>query len=214
MIFLIANCAAQEIRRPTTDADMFGICGGAHIASGVGNVMAKSYDAAGQSTFAAIGSTAQISCSQYSCTGQSTYQARLFSGWQLPQTTYSTLTLNINSKSGGYLVTGNGTSGNACLFYRTTTTGAWTLIRCDNGGHGWLQLTDSITLSATQDLSQLQVAACGEGDTNDGTQALPPPQAGSDGVQIFDIWTVAGTTPQSPGTGSSAGARHNSVFVN
>ena len=177
VIALLFAClaAGQEIRRPTADIDggnntKLG-CAGQNQAS---NAMPNAYDAAGLST----------NSNQFTGGGlnQRKFQTRIFMTWQRREHNYSALTLNINSASTGYL-SGNGT-GAACVNYSVDNGRTWTKVRCD-GAFGWPQTTDTIVLSASQDLAKVQVAICTEGDSGGGDVDF----IGSDNVRLFDIWT-------------------------
>jgi hypothetical protein len=119
--------------------------------------MPNAYDAAGLST----------SSNQFTSGGlnQRKFETRIFMTWQIRGNNYSALTLNINSASAGYL-SGNGT-GAACVNYSVNNGRTWTKVRCD-GALGWPQTTDTIVLSASQDLTKLRVAICTEGDSGGG----------------------------------------------
>jgi len=201
VIALLFAClaAGQEIKRPTADMDggnntKLG-CVGQNQAS---TAMPNAYDAAGLST----------SSNQLTLGGlhQTKFETRIFMTWQMRGNNYSALTLNINSASAGYL-SGNGT-GAACVNYSVNNGRTWTNVRCD-GALGWPQTTDTVALSARQDLTKLQVAICTEGDSGGGDVNF----IGSDNVLLFDIWT-SGTYSTGPaGTGSSAGQPHRGAVV-
>lgn len=212
ILALVSLSFGQEIRRPTTDADAFGLCGGSHVASGGGNIVPNAYDSAGISTYSQMNQSASIGCNPTTCTAISQYRERIIGTWQTPSSAYTSLTLNVVSSSLGWQITGTGQTGAACVYYRTSPSGSWTQIRCDSGP-GWPQTMDSITLSATQDLSKLQVGVCVQGNTVDGTTAPPPPAPGSDFLTLYDIWTSGGTTPAAAGNGSGSGMRHPPVII-
>jgi hypothetical protein len=196
LIFLLlsASCFAQEILRPTTDANSAASIGCLGVVD-TSTAMPSSYDAAGIPT----GST------QTDTNATRAHQAgRKFLTWQTTSNTYSALTLNINTASVGWLASGG--AGNACLAYSVNNGSTWTNVICDTGGSGWPQQTFSISLSASQNLSFLQVAACAQGGAIGGG-------SGSDSVTIFDIWTIGTTSGQGPGNGSTAGAPHRGVVA-
>ncbi len=188
VITLLFACfaASQEIKRPTADIDggnntKLG-CVGQNQAS---SAMPNAYDKAGLST----------SSNQFTSGGLNgtKFETRIFMTWQMRGSNYSALTLNINSASAGYL-SGNGT-GAACVNYSVNNGRTWTKVRCD-GALGWPQTTDTIVLSAGQDLPRLQVAICTEGDSGGGDVNF----IGSDNVLLFDIWTSGTYSTGSAGT--------------
>lgn len=192
----------QELRRPTSDAN-----GGAVTALGCGGTvtgstaMPLSYDAAGLTTVSgqSIGATNFL------------FQTRLFSSWQLPGTTYSSLTLNINSSSAGWIADSDpGASGGACIAYSVNSGGTWTSVVCDASGNGWAKQTFIVTLSPAQDLSQLRVGVCVSARGRGGKFPLE----GGDAVSIWDIWTLsnAGGGGNS-GNGSSNGNAHRATVT-
>lgn len=202
----LLSCLAfgQELKRPTVDTN-----GGAVTALGCGGTvtgstaMPLSYDTAGLTT----------SSNQFIGATNFLFKTRLFSNWQMPGTTYSSLTLNINSSSDGWIaVSDPGASGGACIAYSANSGSSWTSVVCDGSGNGWTKQTFVVTLSPAQDLSQLRVGVCVMARGRGGKFPLP----GGDNATIWDIWTVsnAGGGGNS-GNGSSSGNAHRgTVTVN
>lgn len=197
-LLLVSCCFAQDVKRPNTDVDS-----GATIKCGIGtssgsSTMTLAYDAAGQSTSSIIAIQGSIS--------QSHYRSRAFYNWTAPSGSYSALTLNINAQN--VETNSTGSVGGGELKYSLNNGSTWTTIVSGAGGGGWPRLTRTINLSASQDLSQIRVSACvystAGGDTNGPTETMT----------IFDIWTSGTVSGQAPGNGSSAGTRHNAVFIN
>lgn len=197
LFFIFAfPCLAQEIKRPTVDMDggPTGLgCAGIDIAS---NSMSFAYDAAGLTTF----STQSVFGLTYP-----RYRTRVFRTWQTTTNAYSTLTLNVNSSSSGWA--GGGAAGAARILYSTDSGFNWTLIIADTFGAGWNQQTSAITLSPTQNLANLRVAICVQGN---GNKANDP---GSDDISMYDIWTVGATSGQAPGNGSNSGNAHRGIVM-
>lgn len=208
-ITFISVCFAQDVKRPAVDADSFYNCGNAHATASMPN----SHDAAGLSTNSVIGGSGSITCDQFTCNSNTLNYGRVFTNWPSASSTYTALTLNINSSAFGWQ-NSNGIGGNVFVFYSLDNGVTFTSVRNDSIGTGWAQTTDTITLSPSQDLTKLQVAVCAVGN---GTGTVPHPSvptAGADSITIWDIWTLGTTSGQGPGTGSSAGKRHNAVIVN
>lgn len=182
LLLLVASSMAQEIKRPTADSDpgasiAYG-CSGTNVAS---TSLPNAYDAAGLTT-----SSTETA---FASTTQNRYKNRKLSSWQSTGNSYSALTLNINSSSPGF----SGSGGNACVKYSTDGGGTWTSVHCSF--NSWAQSTSTISLSASQDLSKLQVSACvsGEADT------LAP---GNDSVTLYDVWTAGTISTPAPAAGS------------
>lgn len=207
-LILIGSCFAQDIQRPSVDADGFLGCSIGHGTT----LMPYSHDAAGLATSSAIGGSGTIQCDQYTCTSSTQSTGRLFKSWPSAPSTYTALTLNINSSSVGWHNTSG--PGNAVIYYSLDGGVTWTTLRDDSAGTGWAQTTNTITLSASQDLTKIQVSVC---STGDGTGTVPHPSVptvGADNLTIWDIWTAGSTSGQGAGNGSSAGKRHNAVIIN
>lgn len=176
LLWPLPSFASTEILRPTSQIDG-GVLGNGCFGS---NSAAPSYpnaiDAAGLST--SSGGT---------ITGTATltkYYTRVFKVWATPTHGYSLLTLNINSGSNGWSFDsspGTGT-GVAVVNYSIDSGVTWNVVRSDSGA-GWAQITDTITLSTSQDFTKLQVSICVEGD-----QGINP-NFGTDDMTVWDIWT-------------------------
>ena len=206
---LISSCFAQDIQRPAIDADGFEGCVIGHGTT----LMPYAHDAAGLSTNSSIGGSGTIQCDQYTCTSSTQSTGRLFKSWPSAPVSYSALTLNINSSSVGWQNT-TGVGGDAAIYYSLDGGVTWTTLRNDSSGLGWAQTTNTVTLSASQNLTKIQVSVCSIGN---GTGTVPHPSVptvGADNLTIWDIWTSGVTSGQGAGNGSSAGNRHNAVIIN
>lgn len=206
ILLLAPLCFGQEIRRPTADFDSgnaswaVSACGYApnHVTlSG-----ALAWDAAGQSTsvtYLVRGSTTSGALS-----------SRTFSTWQSPTSSYSALTLNINSRSTGWANLSPSSQGAACLRYSLDAGATWGSIRCDVSGSGWTQSTNAVSVPTSQDMSKIRVGVCVRGDSGEGSPALE----GAADIILYDIWTT-GTTASSttPGTSGNGNAHRGSVIV-
>lgn len=196
-VLLVADLArAQEIKRPTAEADAGAVaafgCSGTNSASGT---MPNFYDASGQSTSSSLTGAGS--------TTTTFYKTRKFTSWQTTGNTYSALTLNVNvsTASGGV---GGGLMG---IVYSTNSGGSWTSI---TSASDFTQQTFTVSLSAAQDLSTLQVGVCVEGESGGGVLG----DFGSETVTGFDIWTSGTTSGGGGGAGSGNGtgkARRGSV---
>lgn len=193
VIMLCMMASAQDLKRPTVEAEAGTTAIGCVGTNTSSTAMANAHDSAGLTT-----SSTQ---STGGTTTQSLYRARKFTTWQSASGTYTALTLNVNAKSGGYLAFGGDVSGNACLAYSINSGGSWTSIKCDTDGSGWSQQTFNISLSATQDLSKLQVAVCTSGKAGNRFGLAP----GGDDVTIYDIWTLGTTSAAANGSGNGTG---------
>jgi hypothetical protein len=213
LLLLLAGLAwGQEVKRPTMDVDGGGVA--TSLGCLTGSVLASAamplgYDAAGLTTASGQETDGPSS-------GTSHISSRIFQTWESPGVAYTSLTLNVNSASNGYLYFSTPQTGSACVGYSLNGGASWTNIRCDSTGAGWTQRTDTITLSASQDLSMLRVGVCTRGSPGVPKASLDP---GADDVTVWDIWTAANTppTPPSPpspsGGGSSAGNAHRSGVI-
>lgn len=194
---------ADEIKRPTVDADP-GSTTWATNACGVSSYLnnttsgALAYDAAGQSTsvtYSQLGTTAG--------SGQS-MTSRRFSSWAAAGQTYTSLTLNFSTSSPG----ANAFGGSACLLYSLNGGSTWTTVRCD-GGTGWAQTTDTVTLSTSQSLANIQIGVCVAGTQGGGVSA----DRGQDAIQLYDFWTDGVYSVSVAGTGNTARARRASPVL-
>lgn len=196
-LILIGSCCAQEIKRPTVDADA-----GNNLSLGCFGQLAPSpsmpfaYDAAGQATSSSDTSIGSKTTTKFS--------TRAFSMWAAPSAAYLSLTLNIN-----WSATDNprgGDQGQACAAYSIDGGAHYTSFGCDFPRP---RATSTVTLSPTQNLATIKVAVCVQGSAGFDT-------LGSiDQIVISDIWTVGTTTAPPSGTGSSAGqAQRGAIIVN
>lgn len=195
---------ADEIKRPTADNDpgsttwATNACGTSTYQSNTTSG-ANAYDAAGQSTsvtYSVTGSTAG--------NGQN-MTSRRFTTWQAAGQTYTSLTLNFNTVGPGP----NAGGGKACLLYSLNSGSTWTTVRCDTFA-GWVQTTDTVTLSTSQDLSQIQVGVCVAGQQGGGV----PVNRGTDSIQLFDFWTDGVySVAAGAGTGNTTHAHRPGLFI-
>lgn len=195
-LFLFSAAFAQEVKRPTTDAD-----GGNNTKLGCLGVNQGSsavplgYDAAGQSTSSSLSATGSIT--------KTNFKTRVFGGWQPQDNAYSALTLNINSL--GTEVT-SGSTGKICADYSIDGGVTWLSLFCGAGGYG--QSTKSVALAADQVFSSVRVAVCVQGSAGGDTQGS------TDTIKVFDIWTSGTFTPiDQSGAGSSSGNAHRGAVV-
>jgi hypothetical protein len=174
-----------EIRRPTADSDGGDACalGGSNTAS---SAAGNAYDADLTTNIiqTAAGTTGHG-------TGVDRNKSRIHSSWAAAGGAYSSLKLKIRSSS----VTDSGSTdggGATVLSYSLNGGSSWTVLHSGSFGTGWSVVTDSITLSPTQDLSLIQVRCCAWGGAGDLDVALP---AGSGSVTIYDIRTEGVLAP-------------------
>jgi len=181
---LVLSGFAQEIRRPTADSDNSAPdCFGTAVASASG---ANAYDGSGTST-----SVAYTASGTSGRPGTSRKTGRLFATWATPSGAYSALTLNVNSSCTDDAIN----AGGECFISYSTNGGAtWTALISDSSSGGWGQVTTTVTLSAGQDLTQLQVRACADGFAGDLNLPLIP---GTGTVTLFDVWTSGTLAPPS-----------------
>jgi hypothetical protein len=192
-LLLASACLAQDIKRPTFEIDS-----GATVKCGFGSKqtsgsMANAYDAAGQSTSSTIAAQGSVSAS--------VYRSRSFSAWQGPSSTYSALTLNVNSQEAESNQTGS--IGSGTVKYSIDGGATWSTLLVG----AWTRRTSTVTLSASQDLSQVKVGVCVQSSA--GGDTTGPVET----VTIFDIWTAGTTTPQGAGTGATSGTPHRGMVI-
>ena len=202
ILLLSSICFAQDIRRPISDVD-----GGNNYALGcsgqnqASNKMPLGYDAAGLATQSSLLTS-----------GSSTtnFKTRIFSGWLKNVTVYTAVSLNVFATSVGWR-NGAGLLGNSCAAYSTDAGNSWTSLVCDGGlmgGNGYGGLF-SVDLSATQDISKIQVGVC--------TSGLGTPKNigfGSDDIELYDVYTLGTTTPIAPSAGPAPkGQPHRGAVV-
>lgn len=205
IFMLLSACFSQEILRPATDANGGALsfnnngCVGSLIASGS---MPLSHDLAGLSTNSSSAVIGNSLSDQYS--------TRVFLSWGSTVQSYTGLTLNINSSSDGYLHFNPLGTGNAGLFYSTDSGATWHVVLIDSSGTGWSQRTSMIPLSTSQNLANLRVGVCVQGDKGSkGGDSGPPP--GKDDITVWDIWTSGLTGPATTGNGSGKGLAVRSI---
>jgi hypothetical protein len=196
ILLLASSCFAQDIKRPTFEIDS-----GATVKCGFGTKqtssgMANAYDAAGQSTSSAISVIGSVS--------SSLYRSRTFSAWQAASSGYSALTLNVNAQD--VETNRTGSTGQAVIRYSIDNGATWVGL-VSSSSNGFTRGTSTVSLSATQDLSQVKVAACVQ-STAGGDTAGP-----FETLTVFDIWTAGTTTPQGSGTGATSGTPHRGMVI-
>lgn len=195
----------QEIRRPSADSSSTSAgCPGVNKAN---SSMPLSYDSNGLSTSSTLavsggpcrlfqGDSCRISGYNYS-------SARRFTNWQSPTTSYTSLVLNVNSAGSA---NGGGGNDTACVSYSINAGSTFTTIRCSTS---WVQMTDTVTLSASQDLTKLIVLTCA-GST--GATNFTDPTNSS--AVIWDIWTSGATSGGlNPGNGSGSGQQPSIIYI-
>lgn len=186
-LFLASSAFAQshEILRPTLDVSSTTTAIGCAGANNSSLSMSSSRDAAGLST----------SSSNFAqgTTSKAIYKVRIFNFWAVPTQVYTSLSLKINSSGVETVVSGDG--GIIQVEYSLNGGSSWTFLKSGT----WPQVTDTINLSAGQDLTKLQVAVCvmsNAGIDSSGDQER---------ITVWDIWTD-GTYGSAPsGNGSSQG---------
>jgi RHS repeat-associated protein len=176
LILSISGLHAVEVKRPTADADsnMASICASpAGAVNTASSAMPGFYDAAGTNNVSVANVNASTTASMYS--------NRVFSAWQAPSGSYSSLVLKVNLLCGSAINSNpNGYAGSCGIQYST------------DGGSSWSTLanlaiptnlsTYSVNLSPSQDLSKLKVLAC--------ANAIKDTIWGSASVLVgYDIWT-------------------------
>lgn len=201
LIFLLLGTVwADELKRPSADANGTGAgCFGFPVTS-PGLPLAR--DAAGATTSSSMAVSSGFALPHGLGFGSRTQtESRRLATWTATGNLYLTLTLNILSSSVGAI----GTGGNACLAYSVNSGTNWTGIRCS--GVGWTMVTDTVVLTPTQDLTKLQVAACVQANGNDSDNFS------TEGIQLYDVWTLGTNTPQGAGNGSTAGQPHRGLLI-
>lgn len=200
IVFLLGSVWADELKRPTANADGTGAgCIGLRLNLGS---LPLAYDAAGPSTSSNLNTSSGYALPHGLGIGSRTqFIGKRVTSWTATGNTYLGLTLNILSSSAG----ADGVGGNACLAYSVNSGTSWNSIRCSSGA--WSMVTDTVTLTPVQDLTKLQVAACAQANGND------PENISTDNLQIFDIWTLGTNTPQGAGNGSTAGQPHRGLLI-
>ncbi|MCU1284061.1 MAG: Protein sidekick-2 [Acidobacteriales bacterium] len=192
IIFLIANGAyAQEVKRPTTNATqsfLSGCTGNTH--SGGQSNIAQMYDSSGEST------SGVINYASTNVTGVTDVSNSVMSGWQSASGTYSSLTLKIKSSC---VVDPKDTSAFCAVGYYNGS--SWTSIHSSTVG--WSTATDSITLSASQNLANLQVSACVSSLSIRDSSA---DWSTSNGLGTLTIWDI-----RTEGIGATSAAPSNVV---
>ena len=180
---LNAYQSAIELLRPTADADAHGMIPACIIHQQASLAMPRARDAAGlttQNTMVVVDETF-------------TYKARSFSPWASTSKTYTALVLKVNAQSGTDPDVPNA-GGLAFMGYSINGGTSWVTIIQAFTPAGWPRQTFSITLSPTQNLSQLRLGVCvaAQGTTNN---------PGFDQLIIWDIWTEGTYTAGGGGGG-------------
>lgn len=181
LLLLVTGAMAQEIRRPTAESDPSGsptgLCpaGGAQASAAMPNF----YDVTGVGTSSTLTATS---------TNVATHtKGRTFTTWATASGPYSSLSLNVNSSA---TLDPTNLNGDAGVEYSLNGGSTWTTLRASGGTTGWSQTTDTVSLSAGQALSSVQVRMCIDSFTPTAIQSFSG----------FDIWTsgVLLTAPAAP----------------
>jgi hypothetical protein len=164
--------SAQEIRRPTADADYPGTTacsvGGVYKTS---TAMTNAYDAGTPPT------TTSASITATADTTKSANSARIFTTWSMPSGGYTALSLNINSSCVDLM---GGPYAQCSAEYSLDGGTTWDLLFSATAPT--VQGTHTVTLQASQNLALLQVRVCAFGETD----SLNPSSAQH---KVWDIWT-------------------------
>ena len=177
VLLLVAGCVGQEIKRPTAEADdsSTGVCtSGTRLASGA---MPNFYDA-DPNTF-----------SSQSVSGggiNDNWKQRKFTTWAAASGAYSSLNLKIKTAC---TITPNSSDAFCGVQYSTNGGSSWTTVSGRYTDVTWATATDTVSLSAAQDLSQLQVRICVEG-------ILDPISPGTAQLNGYDIRTEGVVLPR------------------
>lgn len=208
LILCTASLAfGDELLRPVTDANSASTSYGCNGTNVTFTSFPNAHDGAGLATFS-NGSVTGGPCQKFqnsSCIvpGHNNFSARLFSGWPASGNQWNSLTLNVNSASGGgFLI-----SDIACVAYSVNAGATWISLKC--GGSGWAQITSTATLSPTQDLTMLRVGICVEGT------GFPAGNTGSgeDDITIWDIWTLGTNNVPPPPPAPSPSSRPSDPII-
>lgn len=200
LLFALAStCFAQELLRPTVDIDgsnnlTLG-CNGVNLGS---VAMPLGHDAAGISTGDAIA----VQGTQT----QTRFVTRVFSTWPGTGNVYSALTVNVNWSA---TETTSGSTGRYVVNYSLDGGATYNRL-AGGGGSNQAQVTNTVSISATQNLTLLKVAVCAQGTAGGDTLGS------HDTIFVYDVWTVGTiSSGQGGGTGSTAGqANRDTIVVN
>jgi hypothetical protein len=171
LLFFCLPLYSQEIRRPTADSDPGGATLNCNVTNIASTAMPDSYDAGGESTLSSL----TASASQFT----SYHAVRLFSSWQTASGGYTSLNLKV--RSGGDI---EGAGGITAIEYSTNAGSSWTTLR--NDGEDYSATTDSIALSAGQNLANLRVRVCAAG-------------LADWGIATLDVWDIRTEGTLAPG---------------
>lgn len=185
-LLLAGSTFAQnhETLRPTMDISSTTTAIGCAGANASSLSMPSSRDAAGLSTSSSNFAQGTVS--------KAIYKVRIFNVWAVPTQVYTSLSLKINSSGVETVVSGDG--GVIQIEYSLNGGSTWTFLKSGT----WPQVTDTINLSAGQDLTKLQVAVCVM--SNAGIDSAGDEER----ITAWDIWTDG--TYGSGGGGSTAGS--------
>lgn len=197
---LLAFADSTEIKRPQSDADL-GSTTWVTTNCGVGSYQANTTD--GTLGRDDLGQTTSVTLVKSGSGSGAKETSRTFYSWAAITNTYTALTLNINSSGAG---NGDDIAGSACIAYSLDSGVTWTQIRCTTTS--WARATDTITLSATQDMSRVMVGACMKrSSTGSSFVSLAS-------VTVYDIWSSGTLTSAAAGTGSGSGSTAQPVQFN
>jgi len=145
LLLLVPWSLGTDDKRPTAEADDAtpGACSGVRVAS---SAMANFHDSGGEAT-SSVQSATQF------------YKQRRFTTWAEASGGYSALSLKVRTAFDSTPDVPVGDAhGEATVQYSINGGAAWTTIRSARAD--WAAVTDSVSLSAGQNLSQLQVRVC------------------------------------------------------
>lgn len=94
-----------------------------------------------------------------------------------------------------------------CVVYSTDGGTNYTALRCSSAG--WAQVTDSVALSAAQDLSRIKVGECTFSAEGGGSLA----DIGTAKATLYDIWTDGVYSVTASGSGNTARARRPGLVL-
>lgn len=170
LIFLLLvglGWAQTEQIRPTADSDNSGACTGFS-----GSVVASSTGATARDNNTGTG----YSLSATGLLGADRIKGRTFTTWTTGRP-YSALFLRVNAVG----TTSGNNDGDTIIEYSINGGSSWTLLQ----GYNFIQAIYSATLSATQNLTSIQVRACAKGNSALGTSG----DQGTGTVTLYEIYT-------------------------
>jgi hypothetical protein len=197
---LLAFADSTEIKRPQSDADLGSM---SWVTTNCGVSSYQSNSTAGTLGRDADGQATSVTLTKSGSGTGAKETSRTFYSWAAITNTYTALTLNVNSSG---IANGDDVAGKACLAYSLDSGVTWTQIRCTTTS--WAHTTDTIALSATQDMSTVMVGACMK-RASTGAGLLSTAS-----VTVYDIWSSGTLGSAAVGTGSSSGTSVQPVQFN